>query len=118
MLVPVDPTDNRPEDILREWLLRLGWLETEMAETNESVLERFAVQAIAGGANTLKIEYDEGYEFVLLPDPVSAVSTFALISSIRAGSAASRATVTAARTRSGSSTTTERGGPALLRALF
>jgi hypothetical protein len=41
-----------------------GWLETEMAETNESVLERFAVQAIAGGANTLKIEYDEGYEEV------------------------------------------------------
>jgi hypothetical protein len=39
----------------------LGWV-TEMAETNESVLERFAVQAIAGGANTLKIEYDEGYE--------------------------------------------------------
>ena len=27
-------------------------------------LERFAVQAIAGGAKTLKIEYDEGYEEV------------------------------------------------------
>jgi hypothetical protein len=39
-------------------------LETEMAGTGESVLERFAVQAIAGGAKTLKIEYDEGYEEV------------------------------------------------------
>jgi hypothetical protein len=35
-----------------------------MAGTKESVLERFAVQAIAGGAKTLKIEYDEGYEEV------------------------------------------------------
>jgi hypothetical protein len=33
-------------------------------ETKESVLERFAVQAIAGGAKTLRIEYDEGYEEV------------------------------------------------------
>jgi hypothetical protein len=39
-------------------------METEMAGTKESVLERFAVQAIAGGAKTLKIEYDEGYEEV------------------------------------------------------
>ena len=35
-----------------------------MAETKASVLERFAVQAISGGANRLKIEYDEGYEEV------------------------------------------------------
>ena len=35
-----------------------------MAETKGSVLERFAVQAISGGANRLKIEYDEGYEEV------------------------------------------------------
>lgn len=35
-----------------------------MAGTRESVLERFAVQAIAGGAKTLRIEYDEGYEEV------------------------------------------------------
>jgi hypothetical protein len=27
-------------------------------------LERFAVQAIAGAAKTLKVEYDEGYEEV------------------------------------------------------
>jgi hypothetical protein len=30
----------------------------------ESVLERFAAQAIADGAKMLKIEYDEGYEEV------------------------------------------------------
>ena len=41
-----------------------GCLEAEMAGTKESVLERFAVLAIAGGAKTLKIEYDEGYEEV------------------------------------------------------
>jgi hypothetical protein len=35
-----------------------------MAGTNESVLERLATQAIAGGARTLKIGYDEGYEEV------------------------------------------------------
>jgi len=35
-----------------------------MAGTKESVLERFVVQAIASGAETLKIEYDEGYEEV------------------------------------------------------
>ena len=35
-----------------------------MARTKESVLERLAAQAIAGGAKTLKIEYDEGYEEV------------------------------------------------------
>ena len=39
-------------------------LETGMAGTKESVVERLAVQAIAGGAKTLKIEYDEGYEEV------------------------------------------------------
>jgi hypothetical protein len=38
--------------------------KTEMAGAKESVLERFAVQAIAGGAKTMKIEYDEGYEEV------------------------------------------------------
>ena len=42
----------------------LQCLETEMVETKESVLDRFAVQAIAGGAKTLKIEYHEGYEEV------------------------------------------------------
>ena len=35
-----------------------------MAGRKERVLERFAVQAIEGGAKTLKIEYDEGYEEV------------------------------------------------------
>jgi hypothetical protein len=35
-----------------------------MAGTKESVVERLVVQAIAGGAKTLKIEYDEGYEEV------------------------------------------------------
>jgi hypothetical protein len=35
-----------------------------MEGPKESVLERFVVQAIAGGAQTLKIEYDEGYEEV------------------------------------------------------
>ena len=35
-----------------------------MAETIESLVERFAAQAIAGGAKTLKVEYDEGYEEV------------------------------------------------------
>ena len=35
-----------------------------MPGTNESVVERFAAKAIAGGAKTLKIEYDEGYEEV------------------------------------------------------
>jgi len=35
-----------------------------MAGTKESVVERLAVQAIVGGAKTLKIEYDEGYEEV------------------------------------------------------
>ena len=35
-----------------------------MAGTKESVLERFAVQAIEGGAKMLRIEYDEGYEEV------------------------------------------------------
>ena len=35
-----------------------------MARTKESVLERLAAQAIAGGAKTLRIEYDEGYEEV------------------------------------------------------
>jgi len=35
-----------------------------MPGTKESVVERLAVQAIAGGAKTLKIEYDEGYEEV------------------------------------------------------
>ena len=38
--------------------------EAKMEGTKESALERFAVQAIAGGAQTLKIEYDEGYEEV------------------------------------------------------
>ena len=32
-----------------------------MAGTRESVVDRLVVQAIAGGANTLRIEYDEGY---------------------------------------------------------
>ena len=41
-----------------------SWLGSEMAGTKESVLERFAMQAIADGAKTLKIEYDEGYEEV------------------------------------------------------
>jgi hypothetical protein len=55
-------------NIPREWLC--GWDfcsvldETEMAETKESVLDRFAVQAIAGGAKTLTIEYHQGYEEV------------------------------------------------------
>src|ERR1039458_9943520 len=33
-----------------------------MAGTRESVVDRLVVQAIAGGAKTLRIEYDEGYE--------------------------------------------------------
>jgi hypothetical protein len=37
-------------------------VETGMAGTKESVVERFAAQAIAGGATTLRIEYDGGYE--------------------------------------------------------
>jgi hypothetical protein len=32
-----------------------------MAGTRESVVDRLVVQAIAGGAKTLRIEYDEGY---------------------------------------------------------
>ena len=35
-----------------------------MAGTRESVVDRLVVQAIAGGAKTLRIEYDEGYEEV------------------------------------------------------
>jgi hypothetical protein len=35
-----------------------------MEGTRESVVDRFVVQAIAGGAKTLRIEYDEGYEEV------------------------------------------------------
>jgi hypothetical protein len=35
-----------------------------MAGKQESVLERFAVQAIAGAATTFKMEYDEDYEEV------------------------------------------------------
>ena len=41
-----------------------GCPEAEMAETKESMLEKFAMQAIAGGTTTLAIEYDEGYEEV------------------------------------------------------
>jgi hypothetical protein len=36
----------------------------EMARSIATVLERFAVQAIAGGAKMLKVEYDEGYDEV------------------------------------------------------
>jgi len=35
-----------------------------MAGTRESVVDRFVVQAIKGGARALTIEYDEGYEEV------------------------------------------------------
>jgi hypothetical protein len=45
-----------------------------MAGTRESVVDRLVVQAIAGGAKTLRIEYDEGYEEV---PPAKATSVSA-----------------------------------------
>jgi len=39
-------------------------MRRSMAGTKESVLDSLIAQAIAGGAETLRIEYDEGYEEV------------------------------------------------------
>jgi hypothetical protein len=68
-----------------------NWLETEMAETKNSVLDRFAVQAIAGGAKTLKIEYDEGYEEVYASQGDAGVSIGCRIPSASAEAKSPRA---------------------------